>query len=331
MELADLHIFKTVAEEGGIVRASRKLHRVPSSITTRVQQLESAVGTALFVREKQRLHLSPQGELLLGYADRLLRLADEARAAVAGSAPRGLFRLGALESTTASRLPAVLARLHRDCPELRVELTTGTNDALTAAVADRRLDAAFVAETPSADALAALPLFAERLLLISSLAHPPIARPADVAGESVIAFPQGCAYRRVLERWLGDRNLATVRVLELSSYHAIVACVASGTGVAVVPESVLDTVHAAAVARHPLPQVLSQVVTPLIWRNADRSPAVLALRALLADLLGAGPADRLADPPGDRFADRPAHQPGAPRDAIAPPPAAAPAPAGARP
>ena len=284
MEISDLHIFKTVAEEGGIVRAAHKLHRVQSSITTRVQQLESSIGTQLFVREKQRLHLSPQGELLLAYADRLLRLADEAKAAVAGSAPRGVFRLGALESTTASRLPFVLGRLHESCPELRVELTTGTNDALTAAVADRRLDAAFVAEAPPAGELAQLPLFAERLVLISSLQHRPVRRPADVAGESVIAFPNGCAYRRVLERWLGAKSLASVRVLELGSYHAIVACVASGTGVAVVPESVLDTVHSAQVARHALPKVHSQVVTPLIWRASDRSPALLALRELAAGL-----------------------------------------------
>jgi DNA-binding transcriptional LysR family regulator len=66
--------------------------------------------------------------------------------------------------------------------------------------------------------------------------------------------------------------------LELSSYHAIVACVASGTGVALMPESVLDTVQHAAVARHPLPKVQAQRITPLIWRAADQSPALLALR-----------------------------------------------------
>jgi len=107
---------------------------VPSSVTTRVQHLEAALGVRLFVRERQRLHLSAEGERLLAYADRLLRLADEARSAVAGL-PGGVLRLGALESTTASRLPAVLARFHRVCPDVRVELITGTNDVLTAAVA----------------------------------------------------------------------------------------------------------------------------------------------------------------------------------------------------
>lgn len=283
MDLADLRIFRTVAREGGIAPAARKLHRVPSNVTTRVQQLEASMGAQLFVREKRRLHLSPRGELLLAYAERLLLLADEARSAVAQAAPRGVFRLGALESTTASRLPGVLSRFHAECPEVRVELTTGTNDALTAAVAERRLDAAFVAEPPALETLEHLPLFKESLVVITPLGHPPVKRPQDVAGESVIAFPHGCAYRRVLERWLGDRSLAHVRVLELASYHAIVACVASGTGIAVMPESVLDTVHAGEVLRHPLPRVHGRVTTPLVWRKSDAPAAVVALREMLAN------------------------------------------------
>ena len=60
-----------------------------------------------------------------------------------------VLKLGALESTTASRLPAVFCAFHQRFPDVRIELTTGTNDALVAAVADRRLDAAFVAVAPS--------------------------------------------------------------------------------------------------------------------------------------------------------------------------------------
>jgi DNA-binding transcriptional LysR family regulator len=278
VDLAALRIFKAVVEEGGIVKAARKLHRVPSNVTTRVKQLEESLGAELFVRERKRLFLSPAGELLLAYADRLLRLSDEARAAVSGSTPRGVLRLGALESTTASRLPPVLARYHRAYPEVRVELTTGTNDALTAAVLDRRLDAAFVAEPPAARGLAHLPLFTERLTLISSLEHRRIRTPADVEGDSLVAFPDGCAYRRRLHRWLGDAG-AALRILELGSYHAIVACVASGAGVALVPESVLAAVHGAQVRRHALPGAQAEVVTPLIWRQREASAAVTALQA----------------------------------------------------
>ena len=292
MDLAELQIFKAVADEGGVLKAARKLHRVPSNVTTRVKGLEADLGTELFIRDRKRLFLSPAGELLLAYADKLLRLAEEARSAVAGSTPRGVLRLGALESTTASRLPPVLARYHRTFPEVRVELTTGTNDGLTAAVLDRRVDAAFVAEIPSSSELAHLPLFAERLTIISSLAHRRIRSPADVEGDSIVAFPDGCAYRRRLQRWLGPVS-ASARVLNLGSYHAIVACVASGAGIALVPESVLATVHGAHVRRHPIPRSLSALVTPLIWRHREESAALAALKQELKES-GAVPAVAVA-------------------------------------
>ena len=90
MDLSDLLIFKAVAEEGGIAAAARRLHRVPSNVTTRIKQLEDSVRSELFHRRQQRLVLSASGRTLLDYAGRLLQLADEARAALSDELPRGL-------------------------------------------------------------------------------------------------------------------------------------------------------------------------------------------------------------------------------------------------
>jgi DNA-binding transcriptional LysR family regulator len=285
MNFADLQVFKSVVDEGGVIRAASKLHRVPSAVTTRIKQLEASMGVKLFHRDKQRLHLSPAGELLLDYAERLILLSEEARDVVTGTTPRGTFKLGALESTTASRLPPILADFHARYPDVRLELTTGTNDGLLGQLGERKLDAAFIAEVPTGRAAVEhLPVFTERLTLISSEDRAPIKRARDVEGLSLIAFPEGCAYRRVLQRWLGADSLATFRVLDLSSYHAIVACVAAGTGIALVPESVLDTMPQANVRRHPIPKAQSQITTPLVWRRGEISASVLALRTLLASL-----------------------------------------------
>ena len=281
IDFTDLQVFRVVVEEGGIIRAARKLHRVPSNVTKRIKQLESSMGVTLFHRDRQRLHLSPTGELLRGYADRLVQLSEEARAAVSGTNPRGLLKLGALESTAASRLPGLLAAFHHQYPDVRLELTTGTNDFLVQAVAGRRLDAAFIAEPPSR-VLAHIPVFRERLAIISSADHPPIRRSQDIKSASLIAFPDGCAYRRVLQRWLGHDVFSTKRMLELGSYHAIVACVASGAGIALVPESVLDTMPQTPVRRHALPKAMADITTPLVWRDGEISPPVLALRTLVA-------------------------------------------------
>ena len=278
MELEDLTIFQAVVHEGGILKAARKLHRVPSNVTTRVKQLEASLGTELFFRDKQRLFLSPSGHQLLDYAERLLSLSSEARRAVAGGAPSGVLRIGALESTTASRLPAVLSAYHQRYPDVHVELTTGTNDALVAALMARKVDAAFIAEAPADKGIAAMPLFRERLLIISPEGHAPITRPQDVQNDSLIAFPTGCAYRRVLMRWLGDKRLASLRVLDLSSYHAIVACVAAGTGIALIPEAVLDTFQGPPLLRHRLPAVHAEIVTPLVWRAGEVPSALAALQ-----------------------------------------------------
>src|SRR5689334_14130140 len=126
MDFAALQVFKTVVDEGGISAAAKKLHRVQSNVTTRIQQLEASLGTCLFYREKRRLVLSPEGTLFLKYARQLLELSEQARAAVLGDTPRGVFRVGTLESTAASRLPPLLSRFHEKYPAVRVELTTGT-------------------------------------------------------------------------------------------------------------------------------------------------------------------------------------------------------------
>jgi len=113
-------------------------------------------------------------------------------------------------------------------------------------------------------------------------------RGRDARGQSIIAFPNGCAYRRVLQRWLGRRHAATARTLELNSYHAIVACVASGSGIALVPESVLETMPGTKVRRHDIARSYAEITTPLIWRPGEVPPSVIALRSLVVGQIKGG-------------------------------------------
>jgi len=119
MDLAELRIFRAVVHEGGVTRAAERLHRVQSNVTTRIRQLEEKVGTPLFIREGKRLHLTPSGQLLLGFADRLLALADEAAAVLltcstlgpaveALSAPAPVLRVMAASGILGELLPGAL-------------------------------------------------------------------------------------------------------------------------------------------------------------------------------------------------------------------------------
>jgi DNA-binding transcriptional LysR family regulator len=283
MDLSALQIFKAVAESGGITKAAARLHRVQSNVTTRVKQLEAELGTALFHRRKRRLVLSAEGRLLLGYADRLLRLSSEAEAALRGGAPRGVLRIGSLESTAATRLPPVLARYHLAYPEVRMELVTGTTGALVDRVLSGEIEAAFVAEPYTADGLEALHVFTEKLVLIC-----PKRSPRNLGHAAVLAFTTGCSYRRRLEAWLGRSGIAPERVMEYGSYHAIVACVAAGSGVAIVPRSVLQAIRIEIpLDIRPLPRDIATARTQLVWREGHRSSALDALRGSLQALGGA--------------------------------------------
>jgi DNA-binding transcriptional LysR family regulator len=282
MDLVELQIFKTVAEQGGITRAATALHRVQSNVTTRVKQLEERLGTKLFHRQGRKLVLSSEGRLLLDYAERLLRLSTEAQAALKGHTLHGLFRLGSLESTAAARLPPVLAAYHRAHPGVRLELVTGTSGALVDRVLRGEVEAAFVAEPFSTKNLETQHVFTEELVLITPRSHGRVSTAKELEQRVVLAFPTGCSYRRRLESWLGRSSVVAERVMEYGSYHAITACVAAGGGIAVVPRSVLRVVGAEnQLAVHALPPQVSKARTLLVWPRGHQSAALAALREAL--------------------------------------------------
>lgn len=281
IDLNALAIFQAVVEEGGIHRAAEKLRRVPSNVTTRVRQLEQYLGVRLFRREGRTLVLSAEGERLLNYSSRLLRLADEAVNDLRSGQPQGVFRIGSLESTAGSRLAPVLSRYHADNPGVVVELITGTTGALINRVLNYELEAAFVSEPFTAAELASLPVFHERLVLITPAHAGDIRSARDLGRSTMIAFAHGCSYRKRLEDWLGSDNVMPERTLEFGSYQGMIACVAAGTGFAIVPEAVLAALQASAkVKRHALPERFAHNRTHLVWRGQPS----LALQALIDGL-----------------------------------------------
>ncbi|WP_420105273.1 LysR substrate-binding domain-containing protein [Herbaspirillum huttiense] len=283
MELAELEIFRTVVAEGGVTRAAERLNRVQSNVTTRIKQLEESIGVPLFVRDRKRLILTASGEALLDYAERILDLVQEAREVVSPQNPRGRLRIGSMESAAASRLPAPLAEFHQRWPEVRLELSTGPTDVLIAGVRAGKLDAALVAGPIEDGALSATPLYKEELLLVTPRSHRRVRSPEDVMLDTLIVFEQGCAYRRHAESWFAGQGKGgvPVRTLELASYHAILACVAAGAGVAVVPRSVIAMqMEPHGFATHSLGRD-GRVTTFLISRRERSSASLLALRSLL--------------------------------------------------
>lgn len=282
MDLAALEIFRAVAQEGSVTRAAERLGRVQSNVTTRVQQLEEQLGATLFLREGKRMVPTPAGESLRGYADRLLALAEEARQSVHPGQPGGRLRLGAMESTAAARLPQPLAQLHAQWPGLVLELSTAPSRQLVEQVLAHRIDCALVAWPPpgiDADApLERTAVFSETLLLALPADHPPVHTPQDLQRDTLAAFSSGCTYRRMGESFLQQKSGTPPQVLELASYHAILACVAAGRCAGVVPQAVIDLMRQPPALRW-VP--LGSCDTVLVTRRSYQSPALEALRAAL--------------------------------------------------
>ncbi|MPZ37809.1 MAG: LysR family transcriptional regulator [Rhizobiales bacterium] len=284
MELSDLHVFRTVVEAGGITRAAEKLNRVQSNVTTRIRQLEQELGVSLFIRDGKRLHLSPAGQVMLGYAERLLDLAREARESVHDTTPRGLFRFIAPESTTSVRLPTPLSEYCRRYPDVTLELRTGVGyDDITNAIITGTADAGIAIE-PIPDApFEKLPIYNEELVLIATAGHPPIRSARDALSRTVLVFERGCPYRKRLEEWFALTGDMPERMIEITSYHAMLGCAVVGMGISFVPRMVLDTFpDRDRLSIHQLPPELRYAQSVMLWRKGARSPKLSALADILA-------------------------------------------------
>ncbi|EJB8391877.1 LysR family transcriptional regulator NmoR [Pseudomonas aeruginosa] len=279
MDLSSLEIFRAVAHEASVTRAAQQLQRAQSNVTTRIRQLEEDLGVELFLRDGKRMSLTERGSEFLAYAEQLLALADEARQSMHPAEPGGRLRLGSMESTAASRLPALLASYHKACPRVALEVSTGTSRALFDGVRARRLDCALVAAGPGwageldSSGLRGEPLFREELLMILPAEHPPVHDVAEVRLRTLAGFARGCTYRQLAEDSLGT----PLTVQEVGSYHAILACVAAGACVGVLPRSVLQLLGTPPLRSLPL----AEVDTWLVWREGYATAAFERWRGVL--------------------------------------------------
>lgn len=289
MELETLKIFCAVAEERSVTRAAGRLGRVPSNVTTRIQQLEADMGVELFVRAGKRMSLSTSGEHLLGYARRLLALAEETKQVVAEGRYGGTLRIGGMESTAASRLPPTFATYHSRHPATRVEFRVGTSRHLLEQVRTGRLDCAFLAlprfikgnAALKAAGLTAKVVWREELLLLLPESESGTSRASEIRTRSLAALAPGCAYRDLAEEWLGIAGSMEWKVVEMASYHPMAICVATEECVALLPRSVLDVLGT-------LPALktlqVGRMDTFLLWRRGYEVPAFRHLLEQLKEI-----------------------------------------------
>ncbi|WP_051548231.1 LysR substrate-binding domain-containing protein [Sneathiella glossodoripedis] len=272
LDLKSLEIFVCVVEEGKISKAAKKLNRVQSNVSTRIKQLEAEVGKQLFVRSARSLQLTAEGGLLLEYAKQMLQLREQASLALGDDTPKGILRVGAMESTAAARLPSIIQTFSHKYPDLHVDLVTDTAAGLISRLADGRVECVFAAKSAADFRFASKTVFHEELVLVAPETMSHIKEYEDLENVPLVAFEKGCAYRGYLEDWVKLHHIKPSTILSMNSYLAIISCVSAGSGFAVIPRSVLNLFRKAFPVRElGTPSEFKKIPTLLMWQKGPKS------------------------------------------------------------
>ncbi|MDD9268324.1 LysR family transcriptional regulator [Paenibacillus sp. GCM10023248] len=282
MDFQLLKVFYTTAQEGSISKAASKLNFAQSNITHKIQQLEADLETTLFYRHRRGITLTPTGQILVDYAEKILHIVQEARMAVGDSAaPTGPLRIGSMETTAAVRLPILLTKYHRDYPDVDFTLTTGPTEKHIHAVLHYELNGAFVAGPVEHPELVQESVIDEELVLLTATSHPPVSSIKDVELRTLLAFPNGCSYRAKLIRLLDEEGIIPDKVMDFGSIETIIGCVGAGLGIALMPRSfVAEAAQQGRIRLHDVQDKYAIVPTVFIRRqDALMTPAFSAFLA----------------------------------------------------
>lgn len=239
MNLQHIETLLAAADAGSFAAAAGRVGVTQSAVSMQMKALEESLGVSLFDRSRRPLSLSEAGLALLPKARELVRLADELRLQAAGAALAGRLRLGVIPTAATGLVPDVLARLTARAPELQIRIESGLSGELTRRVVSGALDAALVTEAAALPrGLLAHPVLEEALV---------VAAPAGTPGTAVellqthpfIRFNRRAGVGRLIDAALRQRRISVRETMELDSIEAILAMVANGLGVAVVPSGPL--------------------------------------------------------------------------------------------
>lgn len=280
-----LKTFLVVARSRNLTRASEEVHLAQSSVSDQIQSLETELGTTLFTRSRLGLSLTPAGEALKPYAEKILALTDEARAAAKTAAGHaaGSVTIGALETIASSNLPGWLSDVRDGHPHLDLHLKIAGSGELMRGLEEGHLDVAFCFDKGADDERFAKRTVAlEPLVLIAPQGSPLAVAEGDfaaLASASFVATEVGCVYRELFDRAFAEAGLVAPKLAaEVGSIRAIVRLVTTGMGVALLPRlAVVEALERHELVELPWPAPLQPAALVMIWRRRRVQSATLKL------------------------------------------------------
>jgi DNA-binding transcriptional LysR family regulator len=293
MEVRQLQIFRTLAEELNFTRTAEKVNTVQSNVTAQIKALEEELGIPLFDRLGRRVTLTDAGRNFLPFALQALAAMDHGqRALKTGAEPSGPLRIGAAESQLTYRLPEVLHAFRRRFPHVELIFSQHSTATVAHELEAGKFDMVIHGDNlPPYSSLKSCRLRTERILLLAEASHPLASRstvkPADLVAQNLLLTESGCSYREKLDRALALANIRPANVTEFSSVEALKQCIALGMGIGLLPEIVVarELRQNRLKALHWTGPSLD-IVTQILWHK-DKwiSPAMAAFMELVKDKL----------------------------------------------
>ena len=276
MDLDHLKTFVEVAKEGNFSRAAAKVFRSQPAVSAQIRQLEEEYQQRLFDRSGKAVRLTPAGEILLQYAQSLLRLHDESRNALshASKETRGVLSIGANEATFLYVLPKVFERFHAKYPAVRISVYRNFSRKIIEKIEAGAVDVGIVTLPVKSSALRVVPMFRDELQFVIQANHPlaekKVVTLAEVADVPLI-FPKTGSTRAVLERIFNPFRDRLRISMELGSITLIKQFVAGGFGASLISTSFAqDDVDAGRLSLIPIKDLKLKRELALVYRK-DRT------------------------------------------------------------
>jgi len=237
-----LQVFHTVAKQLSFTKAAEELFMTQPAVTFQIKQLEEHLNTRLFERSHGRIALTPAGELVLNYAERILSLTEELETRVGEltGAISGPLLLGASTTIAEFFLPQILGEFKARHPHVHATMTVANSETIVSRVADHALDIGLIESASHSPAVQTEVCCDDMLVLICSpkhkLAKLKKASAAEVAAEPFISRESGSGTREFSDQYFQKNGVAPDAihvVMELGSPEAIKGVVETGLGVSV--------------------------------------------------------------------------------------------------
>ena len=241
MELRHLRYFTAIATAKNFTRAADALHVSQPSLSVQIRDLEEELGTPLFDRLGRTVELTQAGTLFLEHAERTLRELEHAAQLVRElhGAQRGKLVVGTLATVNSYLIPPLVSRFKQRFPGVHLQVHSQPSADIVEGLLANRLDLGLCLLPLSHDHLTSVPLFEERLVLVTPFRYPisrSRVRMQDLGGLPLVLMPADYCLRKMVEEECARADVKTQVVLEMTSPEGILQAVESGAGLSILPE-----------------------------------------------------------------------------------------------